>query len=272
MAQAVSPSLTEGLSPRTRGSRRHATPRHHCMGSIPANAGEPDDATRRSILSWVYPRERGGAAERGVILVLPQGLSPRTRGSLRVGQEGRGRLGSIPANAGEPNLCWGIDPCDWVYPRERGGAPAPRARREDEVGLSPRTRGSLKTSYTRNAQWGSIPANAGEPARGRRGRLCERVYPRERGGAGTVVVLIVHRYGLSPRTRGSPALGTTRRTVVGSIPANAGEPRWRPASAPCTRVYPRERGGAGSAESRNRSCQGLSPRTRGSRPAGRCYR
>ena len=93
-----------GLSPRTRGNRRHGDGGSALEGSIPANAGEPNRARSRIADGTVYPRERGGTLWDAAIAAGMKGLSPRTRGNPeRQGAADRGE-GSIPANAGEPIL------------------------------------------------------------------------------------------------------------------------------------------------------------------------
>ena len=57
------------------------------------------------------------------------------------------------------------------------------------------------------------------------GRIGQRVYPRERGGTGRRLGLDAAAEGLSPRTRGNPAVPAVVQLESGSIPANAGEPR-----------------------------------------------
>ena len=71
--------------------------------------------------------------------------------------------------------------------------------------------------------------------------------------------------GLSPRVRGNLAAGAAGGADAGSIPACAGEPRPRPASAAPHPVYPRVCGGTLTGNDRPQSTQGLSPRVRGNR-------
>ena len=52
--------------------------------------------------------------------------------------------------------------------------------------------------------------------------------------------------GLSPPTRGNPSKSGNVLTVVGSIPAHAGEPRLREKPKSIVEVYPRPRGGTES--------------------------
>ncbi len=92
----------QGLSPRVRGSPITTWTFLPARRSIPACAGEPPTATPVPLSTEVYPRVCGGAAPGTLTDDRAVGLSPRVRGSLgrRIG--GRGRLGSIPACAGEP--------------------------------------------------------------------------------------------------------------------------------------------------------------------------
>ena len=71
----------EGLSPPTRGSRRHSVGRIFEPRSIPAHAGEPGHLRSPRRLHEVYPRPRGGAKRLLQEYVGVQGLSPPTRGS-----------------------------------------------------------------------------------------------------------------------------------------------------------------------------------------------
>ena len=73
--------LPLGLSPPTRGSRSLVLNGIHWVRSIPAHAGEPLRAQKRTRLLGVYPRPRGGAGGLADALLPLAGLSPPTRGS-----------------------------------------------------------------------------------------------------------------------------------------------------------------------------------------------
>ena len=92
----------EGLSPRVRGNRFVGVGHWACLGSIPACAGEPCPRFRRPTCRRVYPRVCGGTCSRRITGSSPSGLSPRVRGNPGVARDRRGRVGSIPACAGEP--------------------------------------------------------------------------------------------------------------------------------------------------------------------------
>ena len=117
----INASAAYGLSPRTRGNQRDHRPGLVLHGSIPANAGEPSSSRWARTPRRVYPRERGGTADAQGKSITEMGLSPRTRGNRWPGTPPAVRLGSIPANAGEPQCFDERTLPVGVYPRERGG-------------------------------------------------------------------------------------------------------------------------------------------------------
>ena len=252
-----------GLSPRTRGNRCWRWWCWRCRGSIPANAGEPPRLSVTVPASRVYPRERGGTIAPVQRQGDPEGLSPRTRGNRVLGAVRVPPRGSIPANAGEPLSLSGLDRRRGVYPRERGGTDVFDGLDSLQSGLSPRTRGNRVRVRRLARTPGSIPANAGEPSRGWTPWGDCGVYPRERGGTAQGGSGRLGAAGLSPRTRGNRPVLPRPATPVGSIPANAGEPRAAARSRRARRVYPRERGGTDALTNFVATGEGLSPRTRG---------
>ena len=207
--------------------------------SIPACAGEPHKGRQMTTQRWVYPRVCGGAWRAHVDEGREPSLSPRVRGSQRLGQGGRLVRGSIPACAGEPGQDLDRWAMDKVYPRVCGGASGWGRAVVSYVGLSPRVRGSRGKTWT-GGQWTrSIPACAGEPGRKANEHHRAGVYPRVCGGA------IVHQQG--------------------SIPACAGEPCGSRRRGSADKVYPRVCGGATNKRNDMDDTKGLSPRVRGSR-------
>ena len=239
-----------GLSPRTRGSRGDGADGANAVGPIPADAGEPDYPHRRHHRPWAYPRGRGGARMRARRRGGRGGLSPRTRGSP-LGEPGQpAGEGPIPADAGEPSTSAATASPSRAYPRGRGGARIPAHGRSSMTGLSPRTRGSLRSWAFTGRPWGPIPADAGEPDRHWRLGHRDRAYPRGRGGARRLVERRNRGEGLSPRTRGSQRHRRLEQLAQGPIPADAGEP----CVSRCVRrfpgAYPRGRGGAAASSGR----------------------
>ena len=254
-----------GLSPRVRGSLAPRSLKAPGIGSIPACAGEPVAISQATSGCGVYPRVCGGACRPALRRCMPEGLSPRVRGSRQPPRlQGRGR-GSIPACAGEPPTSSRTAACQRVYPRVCGGALSGRKPRLKAMGLSPRVRGSHDLYSATSGIVGSIPACAGEPSVHSRSKPLPGVYPRVCGGAAAAATFALRHVGLSPRVRGSRIHSLAHLVSLGSIPACAGEPPSQVPSIHLARVYPRVCGGAPVAGSFNSSRKGLSPRVRGSR-------
>ena len=152
-----------GLSPRMRGNPAAGRLPAAIPGSIPAYAGEPKPAgvVRRRVL--VYPRVCGGTKAKAARLRVIQGLSPRMRGNPLVSREMGCGMGSIPAYAGEPPTSSVGAGRPRVYPRVCGGTVVITGYGICGTGLSPRMRGNPHRGASEPAQYGSIPAYAGEP-------------------------------------------------------------------------------------------------------------
>ena len=217
----------------------------------------------------VYPRSRGGTANKKARLIPFVGLSPLARGNL-VHLDGSGVLGgSIPARAGEPVKRHVRQARIRVYPRSRGGTLSAAHRTKRGRGLSPLARGNHPHQDRLRLRRGSIPARAGEPGVSGWSRMPTPVYPRSRGGTSAKGDLTMVYSGLSPLARGNPSRCALRRCAVGSIPARAGEP---PSPRTCRRlgwVYPRSRGGTKETFDGRLYRLGLSPLARGNQFEGR---
>ena len=109
----------------------------------------------------------------------------------------------------------------------------------------------------------SIPACAGQPVAGpARGLPC-RVYPRVCGATVWMAGPFCAVHGLSPRVRGNPFPFVCESGWFGSIPACAGQPKWRLSLAWPTWVYPRVCGATPYVSRAVVIEEGLSPRVRG---------
>ena len=221
----------------------------------------------------VYPRGRGGTGYRLAEFACLPGLSPRARGNRSLCSAKSPSKGSIPAGAGEPARVQ-----TYEAPIE---------------GLSPRARGNPRQRIRADFRDRSIPAGAGEPSRagapgpaaevyprGRGGTLYEylagdgsQVYPRGRGGTRFWCRAGLNPSGLSPRARGNRSTSGRGVSVIGSIPAGAGEPGKPAGEEGENGVYPRGRGGTCLVIARPFRKGGLSPRARGNRRSPRsCVR
>ena len=232
-----------GLSPRRRGNQRNWERTFQITGSIPAQAGEPASVLATRSRKRVYPRAGGGTVSAQTRLSLNSGLSPRRRGNRR----GSGR----PA------------PMARVYPRAGGGTAPENAKRPRPPGLSPRRRGNHDARSVRHVSPGSIPAQAGEPRSTSLQGPSRKVYPRAGGGTEVMKVTETGVAGLSPRRRGNHGARRDHHRLLGSIPAQAGEPNVLFLAGDRDWVYPRAGGGTPSANPICWMTKGLSPRRRG---------
>ena len=254
-----------GLSPRVRGKRSRGSDEQPGRGSIPACAGEAGAETDICKGKPVYPRVCGGSRPSGAPPGASPGLSPRVRGKRNIPVTFPGRVGSIPACAGEASPYPQTPYQSAVYPRVCGGSFRRNHHSLGITGLSPRVRGKLNDAAAAIGCARSIPACAGEAFRAFRLRVAEWVYPRVCGGS---ILGRVQRFipgGLSPRVRGKPAGQNATGGVLRSIPACAGEARHYPPPPAVGEVYPRVCGGSIPGMRWPPPRWGLSPRVRGKR-------
>ena len=214
-----------GLSPPARGNRtlrRHHAHRH---GPIPACAGEPFDAAKKSIGDAAYPRLRGGTSFTLILLFGLGGLSPPARGNLATVQPVGCVKGPIPACAGEPRHGPTGRLRERAYPRLRGGTLLHPFLLCLVKGLSPPARGNLVPAAAPATRPGPIPACAGEPVTLPEALRMTGAYPRLRGGTATIGESAPNVPGLSPPARGNRRRPHQCSVHLGPIPACAGEPR-----------------------------------------------
>ena len=214
-----------GLSPRVRGNQPYNRGIPTRGRSIPACAGEPPAHCAGHCFTKVYPRVCGGTLVSLHSLSSPPGLSPRVRGNQLVGGSDVGRMGSIPACAGEPGDRHYQGPGVGVYPRVCGGTTCCKRRRYGIYGLSPRVRGNPHRAGMCVWWPRSIPACAGEPGIIASCGSTLTVYPRVCGGTPSSLLAWRPDEGLSPRVRGNRVERFRSAVIGGSIPACAGEPQ-----------------------------------------------
>ena len=154
---------------------------------------------------------------------LSSGLSPRGRGKLYACKMPLGIRRSIPAWAGETPPAKPDMRNIAVYPRVGGGNGGRKSVWPGRGGLSPRGRGKRGGRVPAIHQPWSIPAWAGETARGGDWTFKMKVYPRVGGGNPRHQHIASGAEGLSPRGRGKHRLIHYISAVFWSIPAWAGE-------------------------------------------------
>ncbi len=192
------------------------------------------------------------------------GRSPRMRGSLCAKRLVGGRVGSIPAHAGQPSPSSPSRAPSRVDPRACGAAGSnvywhgliqgrsPRMRgshveepaREIGRGSIPAHAGSLSVLRDRRRGRGSIPAHAGQPFDRSTLGLRYGVDPRACGAAFDSDLRKHTSQGRSPRMRGSRAHVRHGSDEAGSIPAHAGQPTGSLHPGSCSGVDPRACGAA----------------------------
>ena len=110
---------------------------------------------------------------------------------------------------------------------------------------------------------GSIPACAGETISFLSRRYFVQVYPRLCGGNMGEIHLASGLMGLSPLVRGKLQSPISTMSLMGSIPACAGETSWPLTIGSTARVYPRLCGGNSRTRFEHHLVAGLSPLVRG---------
>jgi hypothetical protein len=181
----VSLNLAFGLSPLAQGNQEHEHVPKNQAGPIPASAGEPSSAFRRSVAHWVYPRSlRGGASMSKKLSIANLGLSPLAWGKSAQPAGCNLRRGPIPARAGKTSKLLQLAILNRVYPRLRGGR----------------------------------PTQIGRPT------ASFRAYPRFARGTATARMNSVCLMGLSPLERGNRVLHPHWQPDPGPISVRAGSP------------------------------------------------
>ena len=138
----LSRCLTNGPSPRVRGSPAYLLLDASPAGSIPACAGKPSSSSATPVPHEVHPRVCGEACPMPFRPLCTAGPSPRVRGSHRWGGWPVAPVGSIPACAGKPALARAVNSVRSVHPRVCGEAGPNGCGRVSIKGPSPRVRGS----------------------------------------------------------------------------------------------------------------------------------
>ena len=213
-----------GLSPRVRGNpsrHRYFVSR---SGPIPACAGQPFFALEAPKGLGAYPRVCGATRQLKYANYYGPGLSPRVRGNLFHTGTLMPLSGPIPACAGQTDLLR-ESPRDFrAYPRVCGATVFGLAWSNSRGGLSPRVRGNPTQEVRALADYGPIPACAGQPIGVPNERTPLGAYPRVCGATRCAQLVAPSLQGLSPRVRGNPTLAKDYGTSAGPIPACAGQP------------------------------------------------
>ena len=211
-----------GSSPRMRGTPTVAPTNQAMTGIIPAYAGNTRRRSCRSASTWDHPRVCGEHSAQCGAVRIPQGSSPRMRGTrdntARTGQTS----GIIPAYAGNTRFFRGRCTRLWDHPRVCGEHGRVSLALRVGRGSSPRMRGTHVLPCGYHAVRRIIPAYAGNTTSSCHRLPCCRDHPRVCGEHGWWKAEGVRMTGSSPRMRGTPTASHRRLDSTGIIPAYAG--------------------------------------------------
>ena len=196
--------LSDGSSPRARGTRLQPAEVRLALRFIPACAGNTASRLSGHMSTPVHPRVRGEHVMTCVTMDRMSGSSPRARGTLDDHPLLRHLGRFIPACAG--NTAW-MQPRmmpNPVHPRVRGEHLIDMARSVQPSGSSPRARGTPETRHHEPAFRRFIPACAGNTVYWSLPMMQIWVHPRVRGEHRHARRLAHRAVGSSPRARGTP--------------------------------------------------------------------
>ena len=263
ITSSVSARVSDGSSPRMRGTRSPGQQHLQHGRFIPAHAGNTPRGAQAGRPPAVHPRACGEHTLLDPPIDPHTGSSPRMRGThgFTGGLLATDRF--IPAHAGNTVIAFTPRYQKSVHPRACGEhEPQPRPT-PCRNGSSPRMRGTRRRAPRRLARKRLIPAHAGN-TQGHDGHPGgSAVHPRACGEHAGAHLRPLRRPGSSPRMRGTP-----RRTVhvefsARFIPAHAGNTGGAPAALLSGPVHPRACGEHFRGPDVMSSHGGSSPRMRG---------
>ena len=215
-------SVSDGSSPRVRGTRRSA---HHPLPGerfIPACAGNSRCARGWPSRWSVHPRVCGELWNSTGFCRSPVGSSPRVRGTQEGAAVAAGERRFIPACAGNSSATSATSAPFTVHPRVCGELIRPRVPNHQQRGSSPRVRGTRHQGLVPRPRVRFIPACAGNSGRGCRVAARDTVHPRVCGELRVCFGKPIASTGSSPRVRGTPHVALLRFAPLRFIPACAG--------------------------------------------------
>ena len=132
-----------------------------CPGIIPACAGNTSTTWTSSARARDHPRVCGEHSSPARCPPCQPGSSPRVRGTPRLAVHGTGRVGIIPACAGNTKRTPSARRGSRDHPRVCGEHRRRHERRARGMGSSPRVRGTPRLGGELDLRLGIIPACAG---------------------------------------------------------------------------------------------------------------
>ena len=192
----------KGSSPRVRGTPSMGYKRAGFRGIIPACAGNTGASVSGSFPPWDHPRVCGEHIKYPPRQTVPEGSSPRVRGTLaelQVVQHGEGIIPACAGNTGRHAHELG-DLGD--HPRVCGEHPTWSSSHCRISGSSPRVRGTHSRCTRSSSRFGIIPACAGNTVHTTGTLTGRRDHPRVCGEHPVSLPTRMLHVGSSPRVRG----------------------------------------------------------------------
>ena len=154
-------NLWNGSSPRMRGARSRNRSEHWFKWIIPADAGSTNANLANTLATKDHPRGCGEHITENIIVIFPEGSSPRMRGAHALGYAGSRVARIIPADAGSTPKDGSTSSRLMDHPRGCGEHFPLESAKATRSGSSPRMRGALFGDQRRVRILGIIPADAG---------------------------------------------------------------------------------------------------------------
>ena len=154
------------------------------------------------------------------------GLIPAGAGNIRPGGVLGSRCGAHPRGCGEHSRVWPLIPF-WIcsgraHPRGCGEHILQRMACQRRVGSSPRVRGTLRNTLLKRQHIGLIPAGAGNISTCAEAASSRGAHPRGCGEHVSDESICPPCKGSSPRVRGTCTWSGRILSLIGLIPAGAG--------------------------------------------------
>ncbi len=231
--------LKRGSSPRMRGTPEKDMEPYQTGGIIPAYAGNTFRRRRVRVQGGDHPRVCGEHKRLPRTHTTRPGSSPRMRGTLQRSLDMWYFIGIIPAYAGNTQSNTMRGASVWDHPRVCGEHGDNNEESIEDLGSSPRMRGTPYRQPVLAHGAGIIPAYAGNTRLQRYQHERCRDHPRVCGEHCEGLFVASGDVGSSPRMRGAPARYCASRSNAGIIPAYAGNTSTTRARRCLPRDHPR---------------------------------
>ena len=214
--------LPSGSSPCVRGTARRDRSPQDVHRFIPACAGNGIVLVASLLLSPVHPRVCGERSPASSHASSRTGSSPRVRGTVGAVRRGREGARFIPACAGNGVRRRRGPGARPVHPRVCGERTVTSSDSMENVGSSPRVRGTAASRTGPSPQTRFIPACAGNGRGHSRHSQGPSVHPRVCGERSSIAPPASWYAGSSPRVRGTARSPDAHPRASRFIPACAG--------------------------------------------------